>query len=53
MPVIEMLKSLVLWNNCIHHVFCFSFADVYNLLPDIDSEVLTNMMFSTIICFML
>lgn len=49
MPVIEIIAMFV---GAIAFINVFaSTKQMFEALPDIDSEALTNMMFSTIICF--
>ena len=49
MPVIEAIAIFV---GIIAFINVFaSTKQMFEALPDIDSEALTNMMFSTIICF--
>ena len=49
MPVIEVIAMFI---GAIAFINVFaSTKQMFEALPDIDSEALTNMMFSTIICF--
>ena len=49
MPVIEIIAMFV---GVVAFINVFaSTKQMFEALPDIDSEALTNMMFSTVICF--